>query len=428
MFHCFFPRPRLFFSSFALFSLLCVVVWFTLGESLARSLSVGPLFGFDYPLTLATGADEAAQAAFAAANESATNFFFYQYIAVCIGAFTAFWMVAYPHPWSRWSVLGTVLIIFIIWYTVQVDVMINEWFGSFYDLIQRALQAPNSITSAEYWSQLWSFFSIVTVYIIIASVSSFITKHYVFRWRTAMNEYYTARWGQLRHIEGAAQRVQEDTMRFATIVESIGTAVIDSVMTLIAFIPILWVLSQHVTVLPLIGEVSNSLVFVALIWSIFGTVLLAVAGIKLPGLEFRNQRVEAAYRKELVLGEDHGERADPITLRELFGNVRKNYYHYYLHFLYFDVVRWTYIQTDVIVAYVILGPSIIAGTITLGIMQQIARAFGRVSQSFQFLVRSWVTIVELISIYKRLKAFEDAMRDRPLDAIEHEPDTAPLAP
>jgi peptide/bleomycin uptake transporter len=39
-------------------------------------------------------------------------------------------------------------------------------------------------------------------------------------------------------------------------------------------------------------------------------------------------------------------------------------------------------------------------------MQQIVRAFGRVEMSFQFLVRSWSTIVELISVYKRLRAFE----------------------
>ena len=37
----------------------------------------------------------------------------------------------------------------------------------------------------------------------------------------------------------------------------------------------------------------------------FGTVLLMVVGIKLPGLQFNNQKVEAAYRKELVYGEDH---------------------------------------------------------------------------------------------------------------------------
>ena len=31
-------------------------------------------------------------------------------------------------------------------------------------------------------------------------------------------------------------------------------------------------------------------------------------------LEFKNQRVEAAYRKELVYGEDHADRAQPPTI------------------------------------------------------------------------------------------------------------------
>ena len=32
---------------------------------------------------------------------------------------------------------------------------------------------------------------------------------------------------------------------------------------------------------------------------------IAAIGVKLPGLNFKNQRVEAAYRKELVFGEHH---------------------------------------------------------------------------------------------------------------------------
>ena len=43
-----------------------------------------------------------------------------------------------------------------------------------------------------------------------------------------MNDYYMARWKQLRHIEGASQRVQEDTMRFAGIMEGLGVSMIDS--------------------------------------------------------------------------------------------------------------------------------------------------------------------------------------------------------
>jgi peptide/bleomycin uptake transporter len=235
-----------------------------------------------------------------------------------------------------------------------------------------------------------------------------------------MNDYYVANWHRLRHIEGASQRVQEDTQRFATTLEQLGASLIDALMTLIAFLPILWVLSAQVKELPLIGEVPQALVFVAVIWAAVGTALLAIVGIRLPGLEFRNQRVEAAYRKELVLGEDNADRAQAPTLQELFRAVRANYFRLYLNFLYFNVVRYGYLQAGVLVPYIALAPSIVAGGLTLGVMQQIIRAFGRVEGSFQYLVNSWTTIVSLISIYKRLRAFEALMRDEPLDIIEAE--------
>ena len=71
-------------------------------------------------------------------------------------------------------------------------------------------------------------------------------------------------------------------------------------------------------------------------------------------------------------------------------------------------------------AYVSLGPTIVAGGLTLGVLTQITRAFGQVEGSFQYLVNSWSTIVSQISIYKRLRAFEALMRDQPLDVIEAE--------
>ena len=193
---------------------------------------------------------------------------------------------------------------------------------------------------------------------------------------------------------------------------------IDALMTLIAFIPILWALSVHVKELPLIGEVPQALVFVAVIWAAFGTALLAIAGVRLPGLEFRNQRVEAAYRKELVIGEDDADRAQPPTLATLFSDVRANYFRLYFNFLYFNVCRYGYLQASVLVPYIALAPSIVAGGLTLGVMQQIIRAFDRVQSSFQYLVNSWPTIVELISIYKRLRAFEATLEGAPLPAID----------
>lgn len=207
-------------------------------------------------------------------------------------------------------------------------------------------------------------------------------------------------------------------MRFAQIMEDLGTSMVQSIMTLIAFLPVLIALQQHVKAVPVFGEISNPLVVAAIAWCLFGTVAVMLAGIKLPGLQFRNQRVEAAYRKELVYGEDYADRAQPPVAKELFNNVRRNYFRLYGHYIYFNVVRYTYLQADNIVSFLIMGPALVAGTITLGLMNQVNNAFGRVTNSIQFLVSSWSTIVELLSVHKRLRAFEATLSGEELPEID----------
>src|SRR5262249_61637534 len=107
-------------------------------------------------------------------------------------------------------------------------------------------------------------------------------------------------------------------------------------------------------------------------WAATGTVGWPIAGIRLPGLESRNQRVEAAYRKELVLGEDDHDRARPPTLDTLFREVRRNYFRLYFNYLYFNIIRYGYLQASLLVPYVALAPSIVAGGLTLGALQQVS--------------------------------------------------------
>ena len=162
----------------------------------------------------------------------------------------------FSRRWWPWSLLGSVLILYTTWYRVSLDVQVNEWFGSFYDLVQKALGEKGSVTLPEFWTQLATFLRIAMLYVTIAVFIEFFTKHFIFRWRTAMNDYYMSHWDALRGIEGAAQRVQEDTMRFARIMEGLGVEFMRSMMTLGAFLPILWTLSEKVTELPWIGPVS----------------------------------------------------------------------------------------------------------------------------------------------------------------------------
>ncbi|MGE0501626.1 MAG: peptide antibiotic transporter SbmA [Rhizobiaceae bacterium] len=406
MFVSFFPQPKLFFISSVAWSIVLVLSWFFGGEAAGAWFGLPPLGPEDPPIIGVS------------VFWSAPNIWFYMYFAAGVAAFYLFWRTVAPHPWQNWSILGSALILFATYFQVQVSVAINDWYGPFYDLIQAALAKSRPVTLDEFYGFLVSFAGIAFVAVAVAVLTRFYVSHYVFRWRTAMNSYYMANWPRLRHIEGASQRVQEDTMRFATITETLGVSLIDSVMTIIAFLPVLLRLSANVTELPLVGEVPHSLVVVAIFWSLFGTAFLALVGIKLPGLEFRNQRVEAAYRKELVYGEDDAARADPPTVAELFDNVRRNYFRLYFHYMYFNVARIFYLQTDNIFPYIVLAPTIVAGKITLGAMNQILNAFGQVRSSFQYLVNSWTTIVELLSIYKRLRAFEATIFGEPLPDID----------
>jgi peptide/bleomycin uptake transporter len=400
MFVSFFPRPLTLIVSAALWGVFAVSFWYTLGSQ------TGELLGFHLQ---APGTKTVGVAVF----WSTQFLWFYLYFVVAVALFAAIWMLLSPHPWSRWSILGSALILFTSYFQVQVSVAVNEWYGPFYDLIQAALSKAEPVTLLQFYLQLATFAEIAFVAVTVGVLTRFFVSHYIFRWRTAMNDYYAAHWPQLRTVEGASQRVQEDAMRFATSMEGLGVNLVDAIMTLIAFLPVLVRLSSNVTELPLIGAIPYPLVVAALLWAMLGTAFLALIGMRLPGLEFHNQRVEAAYRKELVLGEDDAARAAPLKLVDLFAAVRQNYFRVYLNYMYFNVGRILYLQTDNVFPYIVLAPTIVAGKITLGPLNQILNAFAQVRSSFQYLVNSWPKIVELISIYKRLRAFESRINGGP---------------
>ncbi len=308
--------------------------------------------------------------------------------------------------WYLWSWIGSLIILSSLWVQVKIDVKINEWFGEFYDMIQKALGKPNAITIEEYWASLFSFIVLAAMYVGVAVIVSYFTSHYLFRWRTAMVEYYHSVYEKARKIEGASQRVQEDTIKFSRIMESLGTSLIEAIMILVEFMPILFGLSIGIPIF-FFGDWEYGLIVGALLWSIGGTIFLIILGLilRLVGVEYDLQKKEAAYRKILVIAEDDGT-VRPKSIEELFDDVRNIHFLSYIRYLYFNIGRIAYLQANVLSAYVFLAPAIVAGAVTLGVMQQIIRAFGRVEGSMQYILKAWPTIIELASVYKRLREFE----------------------
>ncbi|KRA99288.1 microcin B17 transporter [Devosia sp. Root685] len=403
MFRSFFPEPKLFFTSALAWTALAMAIWFVAGPTLANLISLGPILG-QVPT-------EANPDVFLTPDKV----WLYQYVLMAGYLFCIPWYwIGNNRRWYWWSVVGSVTIIEVVFFDVQIGAWMNAWYGDFFNMIQGALTAPGTITLDQIYGELWTVLYVLLPRIAVLVLNAFFIAHYLFRWRRAMTFFYMSHWPRLRGVEGASQRVQEDTQRFANIVEGLAVSLVGSVMTLLVFLPLLWELSQHITELPIVGQVNGSLVWVALISAAAGTVLLGLVGIKLPGLEFQNQRVEAALRKELVYGEDHHERARPLDTKEFFLGVQRNYFRLYGHYLYFNVARYVYLQGANFVPLIAMAPSIAAGALTFGLFQQVSNAFSQVEDSFRFLANSWTTIISLISVYKRLRTFEANI---PPDAI-----------
>lgn len=324
--------------------------------------------------------------------------------------------------WSLWAYGGGLFLLLVIWVQVNISVAFNVWYADFYNLLQTA----DTVTDANEGMMIFmdqligtayltegfhghpSFSVLAFPYILISAFANWFTRIYTLRWREAMTFSYIPNWRQVQHdIEGASQRIQEDCYRLSVIIQSLGAQVTRAVLTLVAFIPILWGLSQYVS-LPWLADTPGSLVWASLIFSLGGLVISWFVGIKLPGLEYNNQKVEAAFRKELVLGEDNKiDYASQPVLWELFSGIRFNYHRLFLHYSYFDLWLTSYSQVMIIFPYLIMGPSLFSGVIMLGTLVQIANAFDKVHSSFSLFLENWTVITELRSIFKRLREFQD---------------------
>ncbi len=315
--------------------------------------------------------------------------------------------------WLLWSWGGLLILLSSLWLQVSLTVAINEWYGGFYDLMQNsATYFDRSQVGIDlFYDKLYDFCMLAMPYVIIATITNWFTRVYGLRWREAITFDYLPKWRNVTEdIEGASQRIQEDTHKFAEIIENLGLQIVRSIMTLIAFIPVLWELSAK-TDIPFFGMEGGSLVWFALVISVGGLIITWFVGAKLPGLEYNNQKVEAAFRKELVFGEDDKSNyARPETILELFTGIKFNYQRLFNHYGYVDVWVNSYDQFMVIVPYLLVGPGLFTKLITLGVVVQVSNAFRKVHEGFGVFLYQFTTITELRSIWKRLSEFEDNLR------------------
>ena len=131
MFRSFFPNPTNFFISAIAWTAVAMTLWFTAGSHLEPYLSLGPWLGIQ--------PTEANPAPFF----NSGKVWLYEYVLAAGYLFCIPWYFLNDNRrWYWWSVVGSVTIIEVVYFNVQVDAWLNDWYGGFYDLIQTALARP----------------------------------------------------------------------------------------------------------------------------------------------------------------------------------------------------------------------------------------------------------------------------------------------
>ena len=119
--------------------------------------------------------------------------------------------------WLLWSWGGAFFIFLSLLSQTWIDVKINEWYKGFYDLLQKATERDIS----EFYDGIILFMKLAIPYVIIYTVTNYFTRLWAFRWREAMTFSYMPYWRATEaKVEGSSQRIQEDCMNFAKIVET----------------------------------------------------------------------------------------------------------------------------------------------------------------------------------------------------------------
>jgi putative ATP-binding cassette transporter len=332
------------------------------------------------------------------------------------------WRIAAPYFRSEdncmaWGLLSAVIVIELA--VVGLSVLFNRWNNVFYN----ALQEKNYDV---FTYQIGYFCVLATIYIALKVYQLYLNQWLQIRWRRFMTDRYLGGWlSDANHyrmqLQGDAadnpdQRIAEDTQLFVDRTLTLGIGLLSSVVTLISFVFILWGLSADAP-LHLFGQdiaIPGYLVWGALIYAVFGTVLTHLIGWPLVGLNFQQQQFEADFRFNLVRARENaeqiallsGESVERSRLSSRFQRVVENWLGIMQRTKKLTAFTASYSQASIIFPYILVAPAYFADKVQLGGLMQTASAFSSVQDSLSFFISAYRTLAEWQSIVARLDGFE----------------------
>jgi len=345
--------------------------------------------------------------------------------AVDRGFFASVWRLIKPY-WNseeKWIARGLLTVVVCLNLgQVYLNVKFNDWYGRFYDALQ---QKQLSL----FWHELLVFGLLAGAFIVVGVYEYYLRQSLEIRWRRWLTNRYLTNWladrvyyrMELtgRDADNPDQRIQEDLGNFSTQTLDLVLDAMTNAVNLVSFVLILWTLSGPLS-FALAGlniTIPAYMLWTALVYAVFGTLVIHLIGRRLTKLLFAQQRFEADFRFDLVRMREnaegialyHGEEDERLRLWNRFGSVFRNWFQIMRmrkRMLWFSTF---YNQLAVIFPFAVAAPRYFSGAITLGTLIQISRAFGQVQDSLSWFINSYTAIASWKASADRLISFDKAM-------------------
>lgn len=340
--------------------------------------------------------------------------------------FRDLWQIVRPYWGSsdeRWSarlLLAAIVVLDLV--TVAVSYLITKWYRTFWNALQR-YQAKAA------FHELWIFVVLVTPYIIAAVYQTYLTQMLQIRWRRWLTEEYLDTWldsGTYYQMQitgddtdNPDQRIAEDLDSFTSQTLNLSVGLLNAFATLAAFLTMLWVLSSRV-IIPFHGRhlvIPGYLVWAAVVYAFFGTILTAWVGRPLIQLDFEQERFQADFRFGLVRLRENSESValyggEPRERRHLLGRFGSVFSNFWRIMVRTKRLNWWvsgYGQAALIFPILVSLPAYFARAIKIGAIMQISSAFGQVQNALSFIVDSYTSLASWHAVVDRLRFFQQAM-------------------
>jgi vitamin B12/bleomycin/antimicrobial peptide transport system ATP-binding/permease protein len=307
---------------------------------------------------------------------------------------------------------------------VYINVLLNEWNRVFYNAIEQR-------DFVSFKALLLRFSWIAAGFIVLAISRQYYQMMLQMRWRTWMTGTFMQRWlghqayyriEQTHSTDNPDQRLADDLRQFTDGALTLSMGLLNSAVTLVSFIGILWVVSGPIT-LALGGTdvtIPGYMVWFAIGYAVVGSLIAHFVGRPLIGLSFQQEQYEANFRFMLVRLRENsepvalyrGEPTEQAGLRARFERIRANWNQLMRYTRRLTFVNSGYGQFAIIFPLLVAAPRYFSGKLTLGGLMQINSAFGQVQGALSWFVDSYSTLVGWKAAANRLIDFQEATKGR----------------